>query len=307
MSLSSLSSSDYTEIEPLICELVEKFSEKRVSLSLPSMRLDAFPKDLLKKMQEVRKSGITFAPEAGSQRLRDVINKGILEEDLINTTDELFHMGWSTVKLYFMIGLPTETEEDVMGIRNLAYQVKEKFFQIPREERKGNLRINVSAACFVPKPFTPFQWFGQASMDEFKEKQIMLKKSIRDPKVSFSTHDAATSFLEAVLARGDRRTGRVIELAWKKGAKFDGWGQFFKLDTWMEAFEEVGLDPAFYANRTRDFDEILPWEFLRVGVSKQFLWREYQRALEEKTTADCRNNCEACGVIQTYGKGVCHQ
>lgn len=307
MSLSSLSSSDYTEIEPLICELVEKFSEKRVSLSLPSMRLDTFPKDLLKKMQEVRKSGITFAPEAGSQRLRDVINKGILEEDLINTTDELFHMGWSTVKLYFMIGLPTETEEDVMGIRNLAYQVKEKFFQIPREERKGNLRINVSAACFVPKPFTPFQWFGQASMDEFKEKQIMLKKSIRDPKVSFSTHDAATSFLEAVLARGDRRTGRVIELAWKKGAKFDGWGQFFKLDTWMEAFEEVGLDPAFYANRTRDFDEILPWEFLRVGVSKQFLWREYQRALEEKTTADCRNNCEACGVIQTYGKGVCHQ
>ncbi len=307
MSLSSLSSSDYTEIEPLICELVEKFSEKRVSLSLPSMRLDTFPKDLLKKMQEVRKSGITFAPEAGSQRLRDVINKGILEEDLINTTDELFHMGWSTVKLYFMIGLPTETEEDVMGIRNLAYQVKEKFFQIPREERKGNLRINVSAACFVPKPFTPFQWFGQASMDEFKEKQVMLKKSIRDPKVSFSTHDAATSFLEAVLARGDRRTGRVIELAWKKGAKFDGWGQFFKLDTWMEAFEEAGLDPAFYANRTRDFDEILPWEFLRVGVSKQFLWREYQRALEEKTTADCRNNCEACGVIQTYGKGVCHQ
>lgn len=307
MSLSSLSSSDYTEIEPLICELVEKFSEKRVSLSLPSMRLDTFPKDLLKKMQEVRKSGITFAPEAGSQRLRDVINKGILEEDLINTTDELFHMGWSTVKLYFMIGLPTETEEDVMGIRNLAYQVKEKFFQIPREERKGNLRINVSAACFVPKPFTPFQWFGQATMDEFKEKQVMLKKSIRDPKVSFSTHDAATSYLEAVLARGDRRTGRVIELAWKKGAKFDGWGQFFKLDTWMEAFEEVGLDPAFYANRTRDFDEILPWEFLRVGVSKQFLWREYQRALEEKTTADCRNNCEACGVIQTYGKGVCHQ
>jgi len=307
MSLSSLSSSDYTEIEPLICELVEKFSEKRISLSLPSMRLDTFPKDLLKKMQEVRKSGITFAPEAGSQRLRDVINKGILEEDLINTTDELFHMGWSTVKLYFMLGLPTETEEDVMGIKQLAYQVKEKFFQIPREERKGNLRINVSAACFVPKPFTPFQWFGQASMDEFKEKQVMLKKSIRDPKVSFSTHDAATSYLEAVLARGDRRTGRAIELAWRKGAKFDGWGQFFKLDTWLEAFEEVGLDPAFYANRTRDFDEILPWEFLRVGVSKQFLWREYQRALDEKTTADCRNNCEACGVIQTYGKGVCHQ
>lgn len=307
MSLSSLSSSDYTEIEPLICELVEKFSEKRISLSLPSMRLDTFPKDLLKKMQEVRKSGITFAPEAGSQRLRDVINKGILEEDLINTTDELFHMGWSTVKLYFMLGLPTETEEDVMGIKQLAYQVKEKFFQIPREERKGNLRINVSAACFVPKPFTPFQWFGQASMDEFKDKQLMLKKSIRDPKVSFSTHDAATSYLEAVLARGDRRTGRAIELAWRKGAKFDGWGQFFKLDTWLEAFEEVGLDPEFYANRTRDFEEILPWEFLRVGVSKQFLWREYQRALDEKTTADCRNNCEACGVIQTYGKGVCHQ
>lgn len=307
MSLSSLSSSDYTEIEPLICELVEKFSEKRVSLSLPSMRLDTFPKELLKKMQEVRKSGITFAPEAGSQRLRDVINKGITEEDLIQTTDELFHMGWSTVKLYFMLGLPTETEEDVMGIKQLAYQVKEKFFQIPREERKGNLRINVSAACFVPKPFTPFQWYGQVSMDEFKEKQMMLKKSIRDPKVSFSTHDAATSYLEAVLARGDRRTGRAIETAWKKGAKFDGWGQFFKLDTWLEAFEEVGLDPAFYANRTRDFDEILPWEFLRVGVSKQFLWREHQRALDEKTTADCRNNCEACGVIQTYGKGVCHQ
>ena len=305
MSLSSLSSSDYTEIEPLINELTEKFAEKRVSLSLPSMRLDTFPKDLLKKMQEVRKSGLTFAPEAGSQRLRDVINKGISEDDVLKTTEELFQMGWSTVKLYFMIGLPTETEEDVMGIKELAYQVKERFFQIPREERKGNLRINVSAACFVPKPFTPFQWFGQATQDEFKERQTMLKKSMRDPKVSFSTHDAATSYWEAVIARGDRRMGRAIETAWRNGAKFDSWGQFFKPNTWAEAFVETKLDPVFYANRTREFDEILPWEFLRVGVSKEFLWREYQRALEGTVTPDCRNNCEACGVIQTYGKGVC--
>jgi radical SAM family uncharacterized protein len=305
MSLSSLSSSDYSEIEPLIYELTEKFAEKRVSLSLPSMRLDTFPKELLKKMQEVRKSGLTFAPEAGSQRLRDVINKGISEDDVLKTTEELFQMGWSTVKLYFMIGLPTETEEDVMGIKELAYQVKERFFQIPREERKGNLRINVSAACFVPKPFTPFQWFGQATMEEFKEKQIMLKKSMRDPKVSFSTHDAATSYWEAVIARGDRRMGRAIETAWRKGAKFDGWGQFFKPATWAEAFAETDLDPVFYANRTREFEEILPWEFLRVGVSKEFLWREYQRALDETITPDCRNNCEACGVIQTYGEGVC--
>ncbi len=305
MSLSSLSSSDYSEIEPLIYELTEKFAEKRVSLSLPSMRLDTFPKELLKKMQEVRKSGLTFAPEAGSQRLRDVINKGISEDDVLKTTEELFQMGWSTVKLYFMIGLPTETEEDVMGIKELAYQVKERFFRIPREERKGNLRINVSAACFVPKPFTPFQWFGQATMEEFKEKQIMLKKSMRDPKVSFSTHDAATSYWEAVIARGDRRMGRAIETAWRKGAKFDGWGQFFKPATWAEAFAETDLDPVFYANRTREFEEILPWEFLRVGVSKEFLWREYQRALDETITPDCRNNCEACGVIQTYGEGVC--
>lgn len=305
MSLSSLSSSDYSEIEPLIYELTEKFAEKRVSLSLPSMRLDTFPKELLKKMQEVRKSGLTFAPEAGSQRLRDVINKGISEDDVLKTTEELFQMGWSTVKLYFMIGLPTETEEDVMEIKELAYQVKERFFQIPREERKGNLRINVSAACFVPKPFTPFQWFGQATMEEFKEKQIMLKKSMRDPKVSFSTHDAATSYWEAVIARGDRRMGRAIETAWRKGAKFDGWGQFFKPATWAEAFAETDLDPVFYANRTREFEEILPWEFLRVGVSKEFLWREYQRALDETITPDCRNNCEACGVIQTYGEGVC--
>ncbi|BES64822.1 TIGR03960 family B12-binding radical SAM protein [Gottschalkiaceae bacterium SANA] len=305
LSLSSLSSSDYTEIEPLINELTEKFAEKRVSLSLPSMRLDTFPKELLKKMQEVRKSGLTFAPEAGSQRLRDVINKGITEDDVIKTTEELFQMGWSTVKLYFMIGLPTETEEDVMGIKDLSYQVKEKFFQIPREERKGNLRINVSAACFVPKPFTPFQWFGQPTMDEFKEKQVMLKKSIRDPKVSFSTHDAATSYIEAVIAKGDRRMGKAIETAWRNGCVFDGWGQFFKLNNWLTAFEEVGLDPVFYANRTRDFDEILPWDFLRVGVTKEFLWREYQRALNETITPDCRNNCEACGVIETYGKGVC--
>jgi radical SAM family uncharacterized protein len=305
LSLSSLSSSDYTEIEPLINELTEKFAEKRVSLSLPSMRLDTFPKELLKKMQEVRKSGLTFAPEAGSQRLRDVINKGITEDDVIKTTEELFQMGWSTVKLYFMIGLPTETEEDVMGIKDLAYQVKERFFQIPREERKGNLRINVSAACFVPKPFTPFQWFGQPTMDEFKEKQVMLKKSMRDPKVSFSTHDAATSYIEAVIAKGDRRMGKAIETAWRNGAVFDGWGQFFKLNNWLTAFEEVGLDPVFYANRTRDFEEILPWDFLRVGVTKDFLWREYQRALNETITPDCRNNCEACGVIETYGKGVC--
>jgi radical SAM family uncharacterized protein len=305
LSLSSLSSSDYTEIEPLINELTEKFAEKRVSLSLPSMRLDTFPKELLKKMQEVRKSGLTFAPEAGSQRLRDVINKGLTEDDVIKTTEELFQMGWSTVKLYFMIGLPTETEEDVMGIKDLSYQVKEKFFQIPREERKGNLRINVSAACFVPKPFTPFQWFGQPTMDEFKEKQVMLKKSMRDPKVSFSTHDAATSYIEAVIAKGDRRMGKAIETAWRNGSVFDGWGQFFKLNNWLTAFEEVGLDPVFYANRTRDFDEILPWDFLRVGVTKDFLWREYQRALNETITPDCRNNCEACGVMETYGKGVC--
>jgi radical SAM superfamily enzyme YgiQ (UPF0313 family) len=216
-------------------------------------------------------------------------------------------MGWSTVKLYFMIGLPTETEEDVMGIRHLAYQVKDKFFKIPREERRGNLRINVSAACFVPKPFTPFQWYGQDSLEAFKEKQIMLKKSMKDPKVNFSTHDAAISFWEAVIARGDRRMGRAIERAWSKGAKFDGWGQYFKPETWAAAFEDQGLDPAFYANRTREFDEILPWEFIRVGVKKEFLWNEYQKALNEETTADCRNHCENCGVIQTFGKGVCHQ
>ena len=304
VSLSSLSSCDYSELYTLIKKLMEKFEEKKVGVSLPSLRLDSFSIDILKEIEKVRKSGLTFAPEAGSQRLRDVINKGITEEDLISTVTYMFREGWSTVKLYFMIGLPTETDEDVMGIKELAYKVKDIFFYMPREERKGNLKITASASCFVPKPFTPFQWVGQETMDEFYRKIHLVRESINNNKITFNYHDPKVSYLEAVIARGDRKISKLILNAWKKGCKFDGWSEHFNYQNWIDTMEELDIDGDFYALRNRPLDEVLPWDFISPGVSKDYLIKEYKKSLEEQTTGDCRAQCRGCGISDCAMWGV---
>lgn len=296
ISLSSLSSCDYSELQLLITKLMEKFEDKRVGISLPSLRLDSFSIDILKEIEKVRKSGLTFAPEAGSQRLRNVINKGITEEDLIKTVSYVFREGWSTIKLYFMIGLPTETDEDVMGIKDIAYKVKNMFFDIPKEERKGSLKVTASASCFVPKPFTPFQWMGQDSIEEFYKKIYLVKNNIKDNKISFNYHDPELSYLEAIIARGDRRISKLLLRAWEKGCKFDGWSEFFKYKDWILSLEELGLDGEFYALRDRPLDEVLPWDFIKPGISKDYLIKEYKKSLEEQTTSDCRAQCRGCGI-----------
>lgn len=305
ISLSSLSTSDYSKLEELVTKLINEFKDKKIGLSLPSLRLDSFSLDIIEEIQKVRKTGLTFAPEAGSQRLRDVINKGIEESDLINSVQDAFKLGWSTVKLYFMIGLPTETNEDVFGIKDLAYKVKDIYFQQPREERKGNLKITVSTSCFVPKPFTPFQWHPQDTVEEFRNKIDLLKRSIRDNKVNYNHHDPEVSYLEAVLARGDRKISKVLIRAWEKGCKFDGWSEHFDYKKWLEAFEEVNIDPDFYSTRARDYDEVFPWDFLDVGVSKQYLIKENERAQKEELTKDCRLGCTGCGINTGLTGGVC--
>ena len=306
ISLSSLSSCDYSQLEELIKKLMDRFEEKRVGVSLPSLRLDSFTIDVIREIEKVRKTGLTFAPEAGSQRLRDVINKGVTEKDLTRAVTYAFNEGWSTVKLYFMIGLPTEKDEDVLQIKDLAYKVKDIFFSMPKENRKGNFNVTVSAACFVPKPFTPFQWIGQNSIDEFYTKIKLLRDNIKDRKVTFNYHDPRLSYLEAVLARGDRKVGRVLIKAWEKGCKFDGWSDLFKYEKWMEAFEEAGIDGDFYALRHRKYEEILPWDFIDVGVSKSYLIKENEKAKDEELTRDCRLGCNACGINDGFIGGVCN-
>lgn len=304
ISLMSLSSCDYSQLLLLTKELMRKYEDKKIGLSLPSLRLDSFSIDILKEIEKVRKSGLTFAPEAGSQRLRDVINKGVTEDDLVNAVTYAFEEGWSRVKLYFMIGLPTETDEDIMGIKDLAYLVKDIFFNRPNEERKGNFKVTASASCFVPKPFTPFQWYGQDTIDEFLRKIYMVKNSIKDKKVVFNYHDADLSYIEAIFARGDRRLSDLLVNAWRKGCKFDGWSDLFRYDLWLEALEESNIDGSFYANRTRDINEVLPWDFINSGVSKEFLIREYKNAIDGKTTDDCRNGCRACGITDCSMRGA---
>lgn len=303
VSFSSLSTSDHSEIESLIVETMDEIAKDKTSISLPSLRLDNFPIEVLEELQKVRKSGITFAPEAGSQRLRDVINKGIEEKDLLETTEKMFDRGWSTVKLYFMIGLPTETDEDVMGIRDLGYKVKDLFFQGDKEKRKGNLKVTLSTSCFVPKPFTPFQWEPQETIEEFDRKIGMLKKSIKDKKITYNSHDSRLSFLESVIARGDRRLNKVILRAFKLGCRFDGWSDYFNYNKWMQAFKEEDVDPYFYTNRKREYDEVLPWDFIDVGVTKKFLIDENEKSKEEKLTVDCREKCSNCGIMSTFSGG----
>jgi len=305
ISLTSLSSCDYSQLELLISQLIDRYEEDKIGVSLPSLRLDSFSIDILKEIEKVRKTGLTFAPEAGSQRLRDVINKGIDEKDLTTAVSYAFKEGWSTVKLYFMIGLPTETDEDVLGIKELGYKVKDMFFILPKEERRGNLKITLSTSCFVPKPFTPFQWVGQDSIDEFYRKINLLRNSIRDRKIVYNYHDPKLSYLEAVVARGDRKVGKAIIKAWEKGCKFDGWSEKFNYDLWIEAFEETGINGDFYALRERDMEEVLPWDFINIGVSKKYLIKEYEKAKIGKLTRDCRLGCTGCGINQSYLGGVC--
>ncbi len=296
ISLTSLSSCDFTQLMPLVKELSHTYEEKNVGISLPSLRLDSFIVDVLKEIEKVRKSGLTFAPEAGSQRMRDVINKNVTEEDLMRVVNSVFKEGWSRIKLYFMIGLPGETMEDVLGIAHLAYKVKDAFFNRPKEEIQGNFRVTASASCFVPKGFTPFQWVGQDSIDEFFEKIQAVKGAVRDPKVKFQYHEPYVSRMEAVLARGDRRIGKLLLRAYENGQIFDGWSEFFRYDVWVKSMEEADIDGDFYANRERDFDEVLPWDFIDIGVKKAYLKREYEKSMKALTTPDCRRKCNGCGI-----------
>jgi len=304
ISLSSLSSGDYSHLTELCAELTHRYADKRVSLSLPSMRLDSVVKQSLEEMQKVRKAGLTLAPEAGTQRLRDVINKGVTEEDLIRAVTDAFESGWSTVKLYFMIGLPTETQTDLEGIGHVAKQVMNCYFTVPKSVRAKGLRVTCSASTFVPKAFTPFQWQGQDPLPQIKEKQAKLKDILYNVKgVNFNWHDPELSMLEACFARGDRRMGEVLYAAWKNGCRMDGWSEFLRYDGWMKAFDDCQIDPAFYANRERDEKELLPWDFIDAGVTRAFLWREWQRAQRAEVTPDCRNGCHGCG-LQRF-EGVC--
>ncbi|MGB9678698.1 MAG: TIGR03960 family B12-binding radical SAM protein [Thermoanaerobacteraceae bacterium] len=294
LSLASLSTCDYSQIEDLVKKLIEKYHDKGVGVAIPSTRIDAFSVYLLNEIQKVRKTGLTLAPEAGSQRLRDIINKGVTEEDLMVSTEEAFKAGWNTIKLYFMIGLPGETFEDVKGISDLVHKVISIYKKV-----RGNLKdlkITVSTSIFVPKPFTPFQWVGQEDVNTIIEKQDLLKKNLRGKNIRYSWHDYRTSFLEAVVSKGDRKVGRAIIKAWEKGCKFDGWDEYLKYDKWLEAFEEEGIDPHFYANRERNYDEIFPWDVVDVGVNKKYLLRELNKSKELKTTKDCRVFCTGCGI-----------
>lgn len=304
ISLTSLSSCDYTQLMPLVEKLTDRYENENIGISLPSLRLDSFIVDVLREIEKVRKSGLTFAPEAGSQRMRDVINKNVTEEDLMRVVRSVFDEGWSRIKLYFMIGLPGETMEDVLGIAHLAYKVKNEFFSRPKEDIKGNFRVTASASCFVPKGFTPFQWVGQDTLEEFFEKIRGVKEVVRDPKVKFQYHEPYVSRMEAVLARGDRRIGKLILKAYEKGQIFDGWSEFFHYDRWVEAMEEVGIDGDFYANRRRDRDEILPWDFIDIGVKKEYLWKEFEKSKVGDTTKDCRKGCNRCGIENCEMWGV---
>ncbi|MBQ3068878.1 MAG: TIGR03960 family B12-binding radical SAM protein [Clostridia bacterium] len=305
-SLSSLSTSDYTRLEELLPRLLDWAEPQHTNMSLPSLRIDGFSEELANKLNVLRRSGLTFAPEAGTQRLRDAINKNVTEQEIMDTVNKAFRGGWSAVKLYFMMGLPTETAEDIVGIAKLAQRVVDAYYYNPDKPKGKGVTVSVSASCFVPKPFTPFQWEPQDTMEQLLEKQKVLSSSVTPRKISLSWHDAETSFLEAVLARGDRRLADVIEAAYRKGCKLDSWSEHFRFDTWMDTFREHGLDPAFYANRRREEAEIFPWDHLDYGVSKQFLWRENQKAHQSHTTPNCREQCSGCGATCFKG-GICYE
>lgn len=306
ISLCSLSTSDYRGLETLIKNMLPWTIDEKINIALPSLRADNFPKELMEKLNAVRRSGLTFAPEAGTQRLRDVINKNITEEEVLRTAAQAFSGGWTAVKLYFMIGLPTETEEDIRGIANLAQAVVDEFYKNPDKPKGKSVSVSISLASLVPKPFTPFQWEPQDKPDTLIEKQDFLINCVTTRKVNVSRHVPWTSFLEGVFARGDRRLADVIETAWRKGCKLDGWSEHLKKEAWEESFEENGIDPFFYTARRRDYDEILPWEHMDYGVTKKFLISENKKAHEGVTTACCREKCAGCGANKLNG-GACDE
>lgn len=305
ISLSSLSTSDYRSLKELTDALLDMTEQKRMNMALPSLRLDSFSMELMDKVSKVRKSSLTFAPEAGTQRMRDVINKGITEDDLMASSEMAFKGGYSNLKLYFMIGLPFETLDDVCGIADLAKKVERVYNNIPKDMRAPNLRITLSVSSFVPKAFTPFQWARQDTMDELKTKQYALKDNITSRKIKYNYHEAPVSVLEGVFARGDRRLAKVLMKAHKKGIRFDGWSEFFDMEKWLECFAECGLSPEFYT-RERSFDEILPWDMIDVGVKKSFLIEEAKRAECAEVTPNCREKCSACGA-NCFKGGVCYE
>lgn len=299
ISLVSLSTADYSCLGPFLDDMLAEFRDKKVSMSLPSLRIDAFSIDVAKKVQAVRKSGLTFAPEAGSQRMRDVINKGVTEEDLLHAVEAAFASGWKKVKLYFMIGLPGETDEDVLEIAKLARKVQWKYKAVTGQ---GGCQVTVSASSFVPKPYTAFQWVPQDTLEEIRRKQGLLIEATRVKNVTFQYHDGQTSIMEGVFARGDRKLGKALYLAWQRGQRFDGWSDVFDFDRWQEALADCGIDPDFYNHRTRGEQEVFPWEHLQPAVNRAFLAREYKKAREAMLTPDCRaGNCNGCGVCQRLG------
>lgn len=309
ISLSSLSSSDYSSLEELVTFLIDVCKEKKINISLPSLRIDAFSLDVMSKVQDVKKSSLTFAPEAGSQRLRDVINKGLTEEVILKGATEAFEGGWSRVKLYFMLGLPTETDEDIREIAVLSNKIAAAYYEtVPKEKRNGKCQIVASTSFFIPKPFTPFQWAPQCTKEQFLEKayttRIAITEQLNQKSIKYNWHEADASVMEGILARGDRRVGQVIRKAYEKGCFYDAWGEYYKNDVWMETFRECGLDIHFYTTRERSLDEIFPWDFIDCGVTKQFLAREWQKALRGEVSPNCRAQCQGCGASR-YGGGVC--
>lgn len=310
ISLSSLSSSDYSELKDLVYFLIDEFKGKGINISLPSLRIDNFSLDVMSKVQDIKKSSLTFAPEAGTQRLRNVINKGLTKEDILNGAKMAFQGGWTKVKLYFMLGLPTETMEDMEGIAILANDIAKEYYEIPKAERNGKCQINISTSFFVPKPFTPFQWATMFTKEEYLSKAHVVNDAVKEQlnrkSLKYNWHEADVTVLEGVLARGDRKVGKAILNAYNAGCIFDSWSEFFDNEKWMKAFDDAGLDIGFYNLRQRSLEEVLPWDFINIGVTKEFLKREWENAFNEKVTPNCRQKCSACGA-KSFGGGVCYE
>ena len=310
ISLSSLSSSDYSELKELVDFLIDEFKDNGMNITLPSLRIDAFSLDVMQRVQDIRKSSLTFAPEAGSQRMRNVINKGLTEEMILEGAGQAFEGGWSKVKLYFMLGLPTETEADMKEIARLSDRIARRYYEIPKEERHGKCQITASTSFFVPKPFTPFQWAPMCTSEEYMHRASVVKHEFQEQlnreSMKYNWHDAEVTVLEGVFARGDRRVGKAIEEAYRLGCLFDAWTETFCNEKWMQAFENTGIDIAFYTTRERELDELLPWDFIDIGVSKSFMKKEWERAQEGVVTPNCKMQCSGCGAAQ-FGGGVCYE
>lgn len=308
ISLSSLSSSDYSQLKELINFLIEEFEQKGVNISLPSLRIDAFSLDIMSKVQDIRKSSLTFAPEAGTQRMRNVINKGLTEENILEGAGMAFEGGWQKVKLYFMLGLPSETEADIKGIPELAEKIARRYYEIPKEERHGKCSITISTSFFVPKPFTPFQWVPMCTKDEFLERAKLVNDTVKEQlnkkSMKYNWHHADVTVLEGILARGDRKVAKALVRAYELGCVFDAWDEYFDVAKWDKAFADTNIDVDFYTIRERDKDELFPWDFINCGVTKEFLYREFMRSKEEQVTPNCRAGCSGCGIMKYQG-GVC--